>query len=70
MPNTNANNWGSDALISLPAAPKYPIVLDLDNSGFSMTTYGMVVNFNEAQKDDMLSGFFAPQQNDIGGNVQ
>lgn len=54
------NKWGSDGPISLPEPNNRPVVLDLDNSGFGMTTYGLVINFTSAQKEDILSGFFGP----------
>lgn len=58
---TASKLWMADVAISMPKAPtaQRPIVHDL-TGGFGLTTFGLSINLSEADRDEILSGFYAP----------
>lgn len=58
---TASKLWMADVAISMPKAPtaQRPVVHDL-SGGFGLTTFGITLNLSEADRDEILSGFYAP----------
>ena len=58
---TASKLWMADTTISMPKPPsaKRPVVHDL-TGGFGLTTFGISVNLSDADRDEILSGFYAP----------
>lgn len=66
---TASKYWIADTPISMPNPPteQKPIVHVFEGTGFGLTTYGITVALSDADRDEMLSGFFGPPGTAITG---
>jgi hypothetical protein len=68
---TTSKFWIADTPISMPrpATAQRPVVHVFEGTGFGLTTYGLTVAITDADRDEMLSGYFGPPDAPIEGGT-
>lgn len=57
--------WGTDVPVSAPEVPNRPVRVRL--GGFAFTTNGMTHDITEADREELLLPYFAPESFHRGG---
>lgn len=52
-----------------PPAQDKPIIHTFEGTGFGLTTYGIAIAITDADRDEMLSGYFGPPNAPLPGGT-